>query len=153
MNFKLFKTLFFSTLLLTLTNCKSQQHWKQVTSLAGTWKVENKSTHECWELKDPQTLTGKSYKVIDGQEKVLETLKIEKKGKAIIYYATVPTQNKGATIPFTLNTVVKDRLSFENAKHDFPKKVQYSKVNDQKWQVNILGDDEKGFSLNLIKQE
>jgi len=80
-------------------------------------------------------------------------LSIKKIGNRIIYEATVPNQNDGETIQFTLNTEIKLYFSFENDKHDFPKKIQYKKISDNEIEVAVLGDNGKGFSYTQFKQK
>ena len=67
--------------------------------------------------------------------------------------ATVPDQNEGRTIQFTLNTEIKSYFSFENEKHDFPKKIQYKKITDDEIEITVLGDNGKGFSYTQLKQK
>ncbi|WP_298760448.1 DUF6265 family protein [uncultured Psychroserpens sp.] len=119
--------------------------------LKGTWKIENKDTYESWEKKEGLYI-GSSYKIVNEEKHITETLSIQKLNEEIIYSALVPSQNNGKTISFTLNMEKDDVLSFENLAHDFPKKIQYKKVNDTKIYVKVLGEDDKGFNYFLIKQ-
>ncbi len=123
-----------------------------VDFLKGTWKVENKEQYEVWKYCGKNELKGYSYKIVDKKEHFLETLSIKKEETQIIYSATVPNQNEGETIPFTLNTEIKDYLSFENPEHDFPKKIQYKKISDRELLVEVLGDKDEGFSFKMFKQ-
>lgn len=71
----------------------------------------------------------------------------------VIYEATVPDQNEGKAIPFTLNNDIKEYLSFENIEHDFPKKIQYKRINEDEIEVTVLGDEGKGFTYKQLKQK
>lgn len=119
--------------------------------LAGTWKIENKENYETWSLKDKDALEGSAYKIRNGNKLIEEYLSIKVSGDNIIYTAKVVNQNNGQPIEFLLNKSVKDKFSFENLAHDFPKKIQYTKRNDTTLFVSVLGKDDKGFSYNLIK--
>jgi hypothetical protein len=120
--------------------------------IVGTWKTEGKEQYEVWETNKNNELIGHSYKLNNDQKTITETLSIKKIGNQIIYEATVPNQNEGKTIQFKLNNEVKTYLSFENIEHDFPKKIQYKRINNNEIEVTVLGDKDKGFSYNQFKQ-
>jgi len=52
-----------------------------------------------------------------------------------------------------LNDTINDYYSFENAKHDFPNKIQYYKLSENKVKVKVLGDENKGFSFEMNRVE
>ncbi|RYG19729.1 MAG: hypothetical protein EOO07_06280 [Chitinophagaceae bacterium] len=141
-----------SSLCLFLTTPKITD-LKDLHFLAGTWKVEKKESYENWTLNAKGALEGSSYKIKNGTKQIDEYLSIKISDIKIIYTAKVVNQNDGKPIEFILNTSVKDKLSFENLAHDFPKKIQYTKRNDTTLFVSVLGKDDKGFSYNLIKQK
>lgn len=119
--------------------------------LIGTWKMEGENTYEQWS-KGSDVLVGESFKIKDGVKDVLETLRIEKIDNAIVYLATVMNQNNGKGVVFTLNPEIKNKLSFENTTHDFPKKIRYTKLTDSEIFVEVLGDNNEGFSYKMQKQ-
>ena len=129
----------------------TSQSVEKLDALLGKWKVENKDSYEVWE-KEAKTLKGYAFKLVNGKKQISETLKISISEKDIIYVATVPDQNDGEAIPFTLNPTVQDQLSFENLLHDFPKKIQYKMIGNDKIHVHVLGENDEGFSYYLIKQ-
>ncbi|NNF36272.1 MAG: hypothetical protein HKN68_19370 [Saprospiraceae bacterium] len=133
-----------------LTSCIAQDSM-ELDFLLGTWKMENKDTYEVWK-KEANTFKGQAYKMVNGQKQITETLVIEFRGEDVIYSPTVPDQNDGRAIPFKLNKANKDLLSFENKDHDFPKKIQYKKVSDDKIFVSVLGEGNQGFSYYLMRQ-
>ena len=131
----------------------SETETSQFDFLVGTWKVEFKEQYEVWEKNKNNELVGYSYKLNNNQKIISETLAIKKIDKQIIYEATIPNQNEGKTIQFTLNTEIKSYFSFENNKHDFPKKIQYKKISDDELKIMVLGDNGKGFSCTQLKQK
>ena len=143
--------LFLLILFSSAGSCRKQFLTRHMEILPGTWKVEDKETYEEWTTGGKYILKGRSYKIADGREQVIETLSVSVRDNKVIYEATVPNQNEGRTIPFTLNPQVKDRLSFENPDHDFPKKVQYTVVTKDKLWVQVEGTEGKGFSFHLIR--
>ena len=131
----------------------SENKISRVDFMVGTWKMEGKEQYEVWESTKNKELIGYSYRFNDNQKIITETLSIKIIENNIIYEATVPDQNEGKTIPFTLNNEIKEYLSFENIKHDFPKKIQYKRLNNDEIEVTVLGDEGKGFSYKQLKQK
>ena len=143
--------IFSLTVFFSYSSCgQMQQHNPQF--LEGLWKIENKNTYESWKKTNEGNYIGEAYKLIDGEKQITETLSIKVTEEGITYFANVPTQNGGRTIPFKLNTLIEDKASFENLAHDFPKKIQYQLINESKLLVRVLGDGDEGFSYYLLKQ-
>jgi len=138
-------------LLFLLITC-SENKTSRLDFMIGTWKMEGKEQYEVWEANKNNEFMGYSYNLNNKQKTITETLSIKMIGNQIIYEATVPDQNEGKTIQFTLNNEIKTYLSFENIEHDFPKKIQYKRINDNEIEVTVLGDKGKGFSFTQIKQ-
>lgn len=121
--------------------------------LIGTWKIDGKEQFESWEKDSNNELIGYSYKVNENQKNILETISIKMINNQMIYEATVPNQNEGQTIQFVQNHEIEAYFSFENLNHDFPKKIQYHKISEDEIKINVLGEDDSGFSYMLIRQE
>lgn len=134
---------------LLVTTCFSQQ---SVDVLEGRWKVDGRDSFEVWE-KFENGLVGYASRIKEGREIKTETLAIEMRNGTPVYLATVPGQNGGATIPFPLNANVQEMLSFENPEHDFPVKIQYKTVEQDRLFVQVLGKDGKGFSFYMDRVE
>lgn len=141
-----------SILILFLSSSCADKKASELDFLVGTWKRDNKEQFEVWEKNNSLEFIGYSYRFKDNQKIITETLVINKIGDQFVYEATVPDQNEGRTIQFILNTETDSLFSFENDKHDFPKKIQYKKMNDHQLKVIVLGDDDSGFSYIQIKQ-
>ena len=90
--------------------------------LIGTWKIEGKEQYEACVKGSNNELIGHSYEINEDQKTNLELVAIKMIDNQIIYEATIPNQNEGKTIQFKLNSDIKSHFSFENIKHDFPKK-------------------------------
>jgi len=147
------KTLVTALVILTFNSCTSEKNLNQLEFLIGTWKVENKETYESWERINSISFRGESYGLVEGDRRVTETLSIHIEDDNVTYKATVPTQNNGETIPFILNTSNTGLFSFENVDHDFPKKIQYEIISEEKLLVHVLGESDQGFSYYLVKQK
>lgn len=118
----------------------------------GTWKMEGKEQYEVWEPAGKGQLKGYSFKFHDNEKIITETLSIKISDHSIVYQANVPDQNEGKSISFTLNGDIKEYLSFENNRHDFPKKIQYRRIDDDEIEVSVLGDGDQGFTYRQLKQ-
>ncbi|MCX2682073.1 DUF6265 family protein [Galbibacter sp. EGI 63066] len=119
--------------------------------LQGTWKIENKETYEHWDKLNNNTLKGFSYKIESGQISISEYLDISRNGNETIYTATVLNQNKGRSINFKL-TKSDSTYTFENPKHDFPKKIVYQKLSNTEVFVKVSDGNQKRFAYKMIKQ-
>ncbi len=145
------KLLITASIFLLLFACREKQGL-QLDLLAGTWKRANKEQYEVWEKAGAQALKGYSYRMKAGEKVITETLTIRRVDGQLVYEATVPDQNEGRTIRFTLNPAVDSLLSFENAQHDFPKKIQYKKLDEHRLEVRVSGDNDEGFSYIQVRQ-
>jgi hypothetical protein len=120
--------------------------------LEGTWKTENKENYESWKKTEDGSFEGHSYKMKEQKKMITEYLVIRAAGDKVTYTATVLGQNGSKPIDFVLNRDIKDKFSFENPSHDFPKKIQYTPISRTVLLVQVLGDGDKGFSYKMIKQ-
>ncbi|MBT8219483.1 MAG: hypothetical protein KJP00_06650 [Bacteroidia bacterium] len=135
-----------------ILGCAPQEQKTEVSFLLGEWKHENQEQFEIWELSKDGHMAGHTYRIKEGQKQIWETLSITEEGDQTVYRATVPDQNEGATVPFYLNTDIKDHLSFENEQHDFPKKIKYKHISEYQIEVEVLGAEGQGFSYIQTKQ-
>lgn len=141
---------FLTILILVLTHTTySQSSFPDF--LQGTWKIENEETYEHWDKLNDKTLKGFSYEMKNGQMAISEYLDISQNKNEVIYTATVLNQNEGKGINFKL-TKNDSTFTFENPKHDFPKRIVYQKISDTEVFVNVSDGNQKGFAYKMIKQ-
>ncbi len=140
-------TVFFSMLTFSETNKKND-----FSFLEGTWKVEFKENYETWERVNDKELKGKSYTLKNQKKIIAEFLELKENEGKTVYTAVVMNQNDGKPVDFVLNKDVKGKFSFENLTHDFPKKIQYTLLDEKTLFVEVLGENDKGFSYRMIKQ-
>ncbi len=130
-----------------------EQSLKNLHFLEGKWKIENKENYESWKINADCSLAGKAFKLRAEKEIITENLLIKVVDKKVTYQAQVVDQNEGQTIEFVLNQISKDKVSFENPTHDFPKKIQYTRLNESTLFVEVLGENDQGFSYKMTKQK
>lgn len=142
-----------ATLLLVafFSSC-SEPKLNRLDFLVGTWKNSEKKLYEVWEIDENNTLKGYSYTLKNNEKVISEFLRIYKLENSTAYEAKVINQNEGKAILFTLNEEIKSIFSFENNNHDFPKKIQYKRIDINKIEVKVLGDNEQGFSYFYVRQ-
>jgi uncharacterized protein YciI len=136
-------------ILLVASSASSQSNFPDF--LQGTWKMENKEVYEQWDRLNENSLKGFSYSLKNGQMTVSEYLDIYQVKTNIIYTATVLNQNQGKGISFKL-TQTGDTYTFENPKHDFPKKITYQKISETELFVEVSDGKQKGFSYKMTRQ-
>lgn len=119
--------------------------------LEGTWKVENEEVYERWDKVNENTLKGISYLLQDGQMSISEYIDISKTNKKVTYVATVLGQNQGKAVSFKL-TKMDSAFTFENPKHDFPKKIVYKKLNETEISVHVSDGKQMEFGYKMQKQ-
>lgn len=105
--------------------------------LVGTWQEENKSAFEEWTVTDG-FLSATSYKMdASGNRQVTEVIKLIKKGKDFFYVPDVAGPQ--GEVEFKITTLESDGFVAENPAHDFPKKIAYKKLDDQRLVATISG--------------
>jgi len=119
--------------------------------LQGTWKAERIAIFEHWDVLSPERMLGLSYKLESGQPVISEYLRIERKGRRLIYSSTVPGQNGGSEIQFTLKETDGREYSFRNPTHDFPRLIFYEQLSDTLVGVKVTNESTRGFAYRLIR--
>lgn len=128
-------------LFLMTTVIQQESPFKQLYTLAGTWKMEvgGKSLYENWQITDTGEMIGKSYRVSATDTFLLEDVHVRSKQNAIYYIPVVTGQNGGQAVPFKLIASANQQFTFENPLHDFPQRVIYHLVNNDSLHAWIEG--------------
>ena len=96
-----------------------KKHW-----LLGAWKDQKGHTTEEWKFVNKNVLSGKMYSVVSRDTLTVQTYKLERNGKDVIYTAAMQETNN-TFVKFMLKSEVPNMLVFENTKDDFPKNITY----------------------------
>ena len=125
----------------SVANTKAQSDLDKLSWMLGTWqyKTTNYNIIEGWKVKNDSTLVGYSYTIAGKDTVSSEQTEIIKKNHKIIFNATVKEQNQNATIPFLMYAFSTDSIGFENTLHDFPQRIIYKKVSNDKIRASIEG--------------
>lgn len=116
--------------------------------LQGIWKVDGKEIYERWDKMNDRHLKGFSYKLVDNQIVVTEYLDLTHLNNEVLYGATVVGQNQGKKVDFKL-TQTGNIYIFENPQHDYPKKIVYEKINNNKVLVTVSDGQQRKSSYTL----
>ena len=137
-------------LLMHVSNAQesNKQKFKKLEWLTGKWIRTNSSAgqsgYETWNKVSDLKLSGKGI-TLKGKEVIFtENLVLTVKGNDIFYVVTVSGETK--PVYFKLTAITDKGFTCENPKHDFPKKITYSRSGNHVKAV-ISGD---GKSVDYI---
>lgn len=109
--------------------------------LIGIWenKTQRGSIYESWTQLSETELLGKSYSVREGDTIVFENIRLVAEGNVLHYIPVVKNQNAGLPVRFTSTLINESKMIFENAQHDFPKLISYTRVGKDSLVAEISG--------------
>lgn len=99
------------------------------------------TSYEHWEKLSEDLYTGGSETIKNGDTVFSEKLKIEKTGEGIFYIADV--KHNSEPVEFKLTSCNEIEAVFENALHDFPRKITY-RLEEGKLHAFIEGPGKDG---------
>jgi hypothetical protein len=107
--------------------------------LVGTWQrqASHGTLYEKWTKVSDRTYEGDGFLVQNGDTTVTEYLRLEQFGEEVYYTARVP--HNTYPVPFKLVLVEGKRCVFENPDHDFPQRIVYTRLPDERLQARIEG--------------
>lgn len=114
---------------------------QQLNWLEGTWKNETKEGLgiETWSRENDSVYNGRSFFIIGKDTVSSESIRLEQRGKEILYIPVVKGQNDGKPVTFPLVQANNDQWIFENPKHDFPTKISYTRIGQDSLLAEISG--------------
>lgn len=120
--------------------------------LLGAWESRDgeKAFAESWIRLSDTTFEGKGVttkgaKQIDG-----ESLRLVQMDEGVFYISKVA--HNRLPIAFELTVCEPQRLVFENAAHDFPKRLEYVVTGTDTMKVAVTDGKEKGFTLSFRRK-
>jgi hypothetical protein len=150
-------------LLTALVSCKNsgsneKDKIKEARWILGNW--ENKTVDgnltETWKKVNDSTFQAQSYFIKEKDTLHFESITLQQNGEVLSYSATVKGQNSDKPVTFKLTNSTEKQLVFENPKHDYPKKIIYTQINEDSLVAEISGTLEgkatsEKFAMNKIK--
>ena len=153
----MFKHLFTILLLYVSPDALSQpcQSLNSLQWMLGDWVADNDKavTIESWRKVSAKTFEGfgESTNKSANKRQSIELLRLVEMNDELFYIAK-PSQNN-LPIAFKLTKCTNKSATFENADHDFPKKLEYSLATEDTLHVTVTGEQGKGFSISFIRHD
>jgi hypothetical protein len=142
----MFQKITLLALVITFVSCQKKEtvekdKIKKADWLIGNW--ENTSPDgvlsENWQKLNDSTFSAASY-LIKGKDTLhFETIVLAQLGETLTYKATVKGQNEDKPVFFPSTATSEKQLIFENAKHDYPQKITYTKGANNTLTAEISG--------------
>ncbi len=108
--------------------------------LVGRWEFQdNRTKIEEWTLSGENELSGKGFVLTESDTSFIEFLSIRKEGGVLTYFAGISGQESGEVVPFTLSFQSSNRIEFKNESLDFPKRIGYEILGNDKIESYIEG--------------
>lgn len=127
--------------------------------LIGTWenKTQRGSIYETWNKTNEKELSGKSYIVKEKDTIVFEHIRLVMEQGRLFYIPAVKNQNDGLPVRFAAKTISATELVFENAQHDFPQVISYTRISADSLVAEISGtrngkERRQTFPMKRVKQ-
>jgi len=122
-------------------------HW-----ILGKWKLVSKEeTYETWRQTSDTVFDGRGYSVVDGKEKINESIQLVQRVDDVFYVATVP--HNPAPVDFKLVAFDGKLAVFENLAHDFPHYIKYENRNGRLFAVVENQDASKQIQYSFERIE
>ncbi len=134
------------------TECKSLDSLRW---LLGDWTADGSKTtfSESWVEVGPRTFEGtgieraKAAGTVNGTEE----LRLVQMADGVFYVSKVPDNE--LPIAFRLNVCSDGRFAFDNAAHDFPRRLEYRLEPEGRLTVRVSDGADQGFTVNYARSD
>lgn len=120
-----------------------------VAWLLGTWHAESRDAliTETWVTVSGTTYEGHGVtrSRADGRLRDSEDLRLLEMGDGVFYVAKVAHNER--PVAFRLTSCSDGKLVFENPAHDFPRRIEYRRVDDGRFEAHVSDGADRGFRL------
>jgi len=113
-------------------------HW-----LIGSWKDTKGHTTLEWKFVNKNIMLGRMYSAVSRDTVVVETIKIERRNKEVLYHSTLVGTNN-VEINCKLKSEVSNTIEFVNTVEGFPKSIIYIQKADGTLTQIIEGTEPSG---------
>ena len=128
-------------LILSAWSTRQSGGLKNAEWLIGTWKntTPKGNIYETWSRISDKEFSGKSYFLKEQDTIVFETIRLVQEQEGVFYIPNVKGQNNDAPVRFAAGTVSETTMVFENAQHDFPQIISYTRISSDSLRAEISG--------------
>lgn len=115
--------------------------FRQLYVLEGRWLMKTKKGFigEEWKKVDDNYLQNRGFMIKDNDTIITERVALRNSEDGIYYISTVTDQNDRQPVAFKLTSSAGSVFVFENAGHDFPKRITYQLVTNDSLSAWIDG--------------
>ena len=128
-------------------------HLESVAWLIGTWRAESRDAliSETWVAVSDTTYEGRGVtrSRTDGSIRDEEDLRLVAMGDGVFYVAKVAQNER--PVAFRLTSCADGRFVFENPAHDFPRRIEYRRVDDARFEAHVSDGGSRGFRLEFSR--
>jgi hypothetical protein len=122
------------------TQADDQREKFDLGRLAGRWEFQdNRTKIEEWTLSGKDELSGRGFVLSETDTSFIEFLNIREEDGVLKYFARTSGDASAEVVPFTLSFQNATRIEFVNESLDFPKKIGYEVVSEDKIESYIEG--------------
>lgn len=114
---------------------------KKANWFIGSWENISKEAtfKEIWKTKNDSSFVGESFVIVEKDTVFYEKIDLFQSNDSLFYKVSVKDQNKEKPVSFYLTKSNENEVTFENAKHDFPNKIVYTKITNDSLVAVIYG--------------
>lgn len=133
----------------TRADAASCSRLASVAWLLGTWHAESRDAliTETWVTVSDTTYEGRGVtrSRADGSLRDAEDLRLVAMGDGVFYVAKVAHNER--PVAFRLTSCSGGIFVFENPAHDFPRRIEYRRVDDARFEAHVSDGGNRGFRL------
>lgn len=136
-----------------LASCSSSTRERGIETLeqmTGSWKANGIELTEEWKQNEDGSFHADVFNHEGWEPELIEYIDVVQEGEDLYFIGTILKQNSGLPIRFRLVEAKDDKVTFENAAHDFPQYISYQIMGPDKLKAMISGSQngkyrEQGF--------
>jgi Domain of unknown function (DUF6265) len=127
------------SLIIVFFACNTPNNFLKLHALKGSWQMTTKDgiVGETWTIESPTQLSSIAYFINGSDTSFYETVVLTTTDQGTFYNASSTTENNKKPVPFKLTSAINNKFVFENATHDFPRKIVYEFINQDSIHASI----------------
>jgi len=124
-----------------------------IKNIVGAWESNqgNEIMKESWSKVSKKTFEGSGAAYFNEKVKSHESMRIVEMSGAIFYIAKV--NHNLFPVAFTLVKCTDKTFVFENNQHNFPKRIEYKFLHENKMLVNVNDGKGEGFTISFTRTD
>ena len=128
---------------LNLSDQPRTSNVEDIAWMAGAWQCQiwGGTFEEFWSEPNGGTMLGAGRHLDKGKTTFIEFLTIEPSHDGLTMWISIGSPSRGPQkiVPYFLSDLSSHSATFENKEHDFPSKIVYTKIDDEKMKCELDG--------------